>query len=189
MQTVLAGIPPTATSGYKSLHNLNIWGWMCSVTASQHWVGCIISNGVLFCPRAHFQYCVKAQPQRRDSLFFLFSFFSHPACMHHFGVSSPAYHSITTVLTTTDSQNMLSVAFTENLCLLKKNSLLWHLYTLSSLSVVPVFSHRAASVLMCSSKILAGVVCSSFLAQFFYPTTERSSRQHDQELKDGWDKQ
>lgn len=42
-------------------------------------------------------------------------------------------------LTTTDSQNMQSVAFTQNPWLFKKNSLLWHLYTLPPSSHSPCF--------------------------------------------------
>lgn len=73
---------------------------------------------------------------------------------------------------------MQSAAFAENLCLLNKNSLLWHVYTLPPLSVslVSVFSHQSAAVLMCSSKTLAGLVHSSFLAAFFHPTTGESSK-------------
>lgn len=88
MQTVLAGAPPAGTSGHKSSHNLNMWGWMCTAAASQHRVGCIIANGVQFYPRTHFQYCVKAQPHSRAGLFFFF--FLHPTCLHHIGVSAPA---------------------------------------------------------------------------------------------------
>lgn len=64
-------------SGHKSMHNLNMWGWMCSIAASQHRVGCAISNGVQFCLYAPLQYCVKAQPHSKARLYSHFFFTSH----------------------------------------------------------------------------------------------------------------
>lgn len=65
--------------------NLNMWGWMCSIAALQSRVGCVISNGVQFCPGAPLQYCVKAQPHSRANLFyhtlvFFLFFYIPPAC-------------------------------------------------------------------------------------------------------------
>lgn len=132
--------------------------WICEAECARRLhhsnrEGCIISNGVQFRPHAHF-------PSLFTPVCFCFFclFFPAIAPASTTLVSSP-HHTTPqlTALTASDSQNMRPVAFTENLRLFEKNSLLWHINTLPSpsLSFFP----------LCPSLVLLGFFC--FFCCFF----------------------
>lgn len=82
---------------------------MCSITASQNWWDVLSQMEFTFI-------LLKLWPTAQPASFF------HSTCLHHIIVSSPAHHSKAPVLTTTDSQKMLSVAFSENLRLFQEEA-------------------------------------------------------------------
>ena len=155
--------------------------WICEAECARRLhhsnrEGCIISNGVQFRPHAHF-------PSLFTPVCFCFFclFFPAIAPASTTLVSSP-HHTTPqlTALTASDSQNMRPVAFTENLRLFEKNSLLWHINTLPSpsLSFFPLcpslvllgfflFFLLFFFTLMRGTNMLAGLLHSSLLAPFF----------------------
>lgn len=190
--------------------------WICEANCAlwlhhSNRVGCIISNGVQSsCSFSStvFQLSPTAEPAFLHLFFFCFVclFFSAIAPASTTLVSAP-HHTTPqlTALTTSDSQNMQSVAFTKKPVCSRRTaycdtstpctpSLSLSFFPLCpSLVSVGFFSLEAASALMRSTKMLAGLLHSSLPAPFFSSDNRGSRpsacRQRDPELNVRWGKQ